>query len=78
MIARWIDIWLDWLDQFRHLVAPQSRDEFCRACGASIPHRYGEGTCPKCDPSIKPSRGACRCSPTTGTSECPIHRSGDM
>lgn len=22
--------------------------EFCRACGASIPPREGEGTCPKC------------------------------
>jgi hypothetical protein len=22
--------------------------EFCRACGASIPHREGEGRCPEC------------------------------
>jgi hypothetical protein len=22
MISRWIDHWLTWLDQFRHLVAP--------------------------------------------------------
>lgn len=21
---------------------------FCRFCGASIPHRIGEGRCPKC------------------------------
>lgn len=26
-----------------------SRD-FCRACGASIPSRAGEGTCWECDP----------------------------
>lgn len=24
--------------------------DFCRYCGASIPKRPGEGTCPKCDP----------------------------
>ena len=23
--------------------------EFCRFCGASIPHRYGEGRCPECE-----------------------------
>ena len=22
MIERWIDLWLDWLDQFRHLFMP--------------------------------------------------------
>lgn len=24
--------------------------DFCTHCGASIPPRLGEGTCPKCDP----------------------------
>lgn len=24
--------------------------EFCSVCGASIPPRYGEGTCKVCDP----------------------------
>ncbi|MGE5163049.1 MAG: hypothetical protein ACM3IH_03360, partial [Sphingobacteriales bacterium] len=31
--------------------------EFCRYCGASIPHREGEGRCPKCahhaDPALR-------------------------
>lgn len=25
-----------------------SEPTFCRACGASIPHRIGEGRCPEC------------------------------
>lgn len=28
--------------------APVSEPTFCRACGASIPHRIGEGRCPEC------------------------------
>lgn len=30
---------------------PLTKDSgFCRRCGASIPPRHGEGTCPACDP----------------------------
>jgi|APSaa5957512622_1039677.scaffolds.fasta_scaffold14591_2 hypothetical protein len=29
------------------------KTEFCRNCGANIPPREGEGTCPKCDPSTQ-------------------------
>jgi len=31
-------------------VLPERATEFCRHCGACIPPRVGEGTCPKCDP----------------------------
>ena len=24
--------------------------DFCRSCGASVPPRFGEGTCKQCDP----------------------------
>lgn len=27
-------------------------NDFCAYCGASIPHRRGEGTCPACDPEV--------------------------
>lgn len=30
--------------------APPVERGFCRACGAGIPPRMGEGTCPRCDP----------------------------
>ena len=30
-----------------------STREFCSWCGASIPPRYGEGTCNECDPKDK-------------------------
>jgi DNA-directed RNA polymerase subunit RPC12/RpoP len=30
-MSRWIDIWLDWLDQFAHLFAPTTRN--CIFCG---------------------------------------------
>lgn len=30
----------------------QPKSDFCRYCGAGIPPRYGEGTCPKCDPNV--------------------------
>lgn len=23
MIARWVDLWVNWLDQFRYLIAPE-------------------------------------------------------
>jgi Zn finger protein HypA/HybF involved in hydrogenase expression len=29
---------------------PSQEADFCTVCGASIPHRKGEGTCPACDP----------------------------
>lgn len=28
---------------------------FCRACGASIPHRIGEGRCPECMHHMPPA-----------------------
>lgn len=33
-------------------------DGFCRACGASIPPRAGEGTCPRCAPIGPKQRAA--------------------
>lgn len=33
--------WLAWQ-------AARAEPTFCRACGASIPHRVGEGRCPEC------------------------------
>jgi len=32
--------------------------EFCIYCGAHIPKREGEGTCPKCDPPKKTCEAA--------------------
>lgn len=30
-----------------------SGKDFCLACGASIPVREGDSTCPVCDPGVK-------------------------
>lgn len=32
----------------REAKAERLANEFCEHCGASIPHREGEGRCPKC------------------------------
>lgn len=39
---------------------PQRGAEFCHSCGASIPHRIGEGRCPDCMehlPQSTPQKG---------------------
>jgi hypothetical protein len=33
MIKRWVDLWLNWLDQFRYLFAPDPDRTVCGACG---------------------------------------------
>jgi hypothetical protein len=42
-----------WNNQYGGRVVHLEREEdrkrgFCRFCGASIPHRFGEGRCDKC------------------------------
>lgn len=37
----------------------QRGSDFCRSCGASIPHRPGEGRCPDCMEHL-PKSGVCR------------------
>jgi hypothetical protein len=32
MIERWIDLWLEWLDQFRHLFVPEVARDACTFC----------------------------------------------
>ena len=34
-------------------ICPKKYRDFCIHCGACIPPKYGEGTCPKCDPELK-------------------------
>jgi hypothetical protein len=34
--------------------------DFCHVCGASVPPRYGEGTCPDCP---RPEQGKCAGTP---------------
>ena len=39
---------LRWL--LEQVASPRRKLDFCVACGAHIPPRDGEGTCPVCDP----------------------------
>ncbi len=53
LVARWNEHPCDYdacdcADELSALV----REDFCRACGASIPPREGEGTCPVCQPAL--------------------------
>ena len=46
------------LDKIDALLAASAPAQFCRQCGASIPHRAGEGTCESCDPESRAAHAA--------------------
>lgn len=45
MIERWIDAWLTWLDQWRHLIAPDD-------CPEHVAHRRNPKICGRCGEHI--------------------------
>ena len=45
MLELWVDLWLAWLDQFRHLVTPD-------ACPGHVAHRRDPKICGHCGEHI--------------------------
>jgi hypothetical protein len=45
MLHRWIDLWLEWLDQFRHLIVPDD-------CPGHVAHKRDPKRCGHCGEHI--------------------------
>ena len=49
LFAAWIDLWLEWLEQFRHLIAPDD-------CPGHVAHRNDPKVCGRCGTHIDSER----------------------